>query len=201
VSDNTRHRALHHPITTTSPSHQPSSTSTRKTSLNIPSIPEVNTDDLPSNITSIPEDRIVDPSLYLSHDDRDSQPSFSDNTPPTNSDDYISSSSTLSSKQVQEILSLVTKQPETHGRISPELLKMLETNQPSSRVSTSTTPMDHPTLLSCDKMSNTAPASMRYTIQQLSRYFGFQSLKIGKYSTMSVNQTFCSLKPLTISWN
>ncbi len=71
MSDNTRHRALHHPITTTSPSHQPSSTSTRKTSLNIPSIPEVNTDDLPSNITSIPEDRIVDPSLYLSHDDRD----------------------------------------------------------------------------------------------------------------------------------
>ncbi len=39
------------------------------------------------------------------------------------------------------------------------------------------TPSRHPILLSSDKMSNGAPRQIRLTTQQLSRHFGFRSLK------------------------
>jgi hypothetical protein len=63
-----------------------------------------------------------------------------------------------------------------HGRVTPELLHLLQSPCTSLK-STSTTPDGHPTLLSPDKMSNTAAAHACLTVQQLSCYLGFYSLK------------------------
>jgi hypothetical protein len=54
-----------------------------------------------------------------------------------------------------------------HGKITPELLHALKGESYQPKRSTSTT-SNHPTLLSFDKMSNTAPQHMRFTVQQLS---------------------------------
>jgi hypothetical protein len=87
------------------------------------------------------------------------------------------STSPISSKKIQEILQNITKHLETHDCITPELLHLLGQDKIRSMVSTSTTPSDHPTLLSSNKMSNTVSNNKRFTVQQLSRYFGFRSLK------------------------
>ncbi len=84
--------------------------------------------------------------------------------------------SPLSTKQIQEIVSIVTTTLQKNGRITPELLHYLKLDS-SPGVSNSATPDNHPTLFSSDKMSNTAPGFSRYTVQQLSHYFGFQSFK------------------------
>jgi len=85
------------------------------------------------------------------------------------------STSPLSSKQIQEIF-YVTKHLEMHGCITPDLLHLLGQDKTRSMISTSSTPSDHPSLLSSDKMSNTM-STKRFTIQQLSRYFGFRLFK------------------------
>jgi hypothetical protein len=64
-----------------------------------------------------------------------------------------------------------------HGRTTPELINLLKQDKSGSTTSTSTTPSDHPMLLSSDKMSNTVSTTKRFTIQQLSCYFRFQSFK------------------------
>jgi hypothetical protein len=87
-----------------------------------------------------------------------------------------SSPSPLSPKQVQEILCLVTTTLEKDVRITLELLHYLRDPCSSTKTSSST-PTGHPVLLSSDKMSNTAPNHMRYTVQQLSQYYGFRSFK------------------------
>jgi hypothetical protein len=76
----------------------------------------------------------------------------------------------LSPKQIQDILQKITSHLELHGQITPKLLKLLDQDFPSTKNKTSTTPINRPTLLSSDKMSNTAPTSMRFTVQQLSRH-------------------------------
>jgi hypothetical protein len=58
-----------------------------------------------------------------------------------------------------------------------ELINFIKDGYSSQKNSTSSTPNGHATLPSSDKMSNTAPKHVRYTIQQLSHYFGFRSLK------------------------
>jgi hypothetical protein len=73
-------------------------------------------------------------------------------------------------------VSLITTTLQKNGRITPELLHYLKLYS-SPGVSNSTTPDNHPTLFSSDKMSNTAPGFSRYTVQQLSHYFGFRSFK------------------------
>jgi len=74
----------------------------------------------------------------------------------------------LSDTQLKEIISLVITNLRKHGKITPELLHALKGESYQPKRSTSTTPSNHPTLLSCDKMSNTAPQHMRFTVQQLS---------------------------------
>jgi hypothetical protein len=81
------------------------------------------------------------------------------------------STSSLSSKQVQEVLQQVTKQLELHRKFTPELVKLLEIGKPASNISTSSTPSDHPTLLSSDKMSNIVSAPKRFTIQQIALFW------------------------------
>jgi hypothetical protein len=97
---------------------------------------------------------------------------------PTNSSFFDSSevSSHLSPKQIQELVTQITQYINQHGRVTPELLHLLQSPCTSLK-STSTTPDGHPTLLSPDKMSNTAAAHTHLTVQQLSRYLGFRSLK------------------------
>jgi hypothetical protein len=95
---------------------------------------------------------------------------------PTIDDSFIPPS-TLSPNQINSILKKVTYHLETHGRITPELLKLLDHDTSSSKHSTSSTPSNHPTLMSSDKMSRTAVMTTHFTVQQLSRYFGFRSLK------------------------
>jgi hypothetical protein len=82
----------------------------------------------------------------------------------------------LSDTQLKEIISLVITNLRKHGKITPELLHALKGESYQPKRSTSTT-SNHPTLLSFDKMSNTAPQHMRFTVQQLSWYFGFRPFK------------------------
>jgi hypothetical protein len=71
----------------------------------------------------------------------------------------------------------VTNHLQQHGKIIPKLLHLLKTDSLQPKRSTSSTPSNHPILLSSDKMLNTVPSHMRYTVQQLTRYFGFRSFK------------------------
>jgi len=167
VSENTRHRSSRRPIssasistrkvkTTSALPNQPSSlpvssTQVHETSTSLPIIPE-DDDDIP--FESLPH--------TVSHNE--------DNTRTT-------TSSPLSTKQIQEILNFVTKQLEKNGCISPALLKHLDPNNTPTKISSSSIPPNHPTLLSSDKMSSTAPSSMQFKVQQFSRYFGFWSFK------------------------
>jgi hypothetical protein len=89
----------------------------------------------------------------------------------------VQPSSPLSDTQIKEILHLVTTHLQQYGKITPELLNLLKIDSLQPQRSTSSTPSNHPILLSSDKMSNTAPNHMRYTVQQLSQYFGFCSFK------------------------
>jgi hypothetical protein len=92
-------------------------------------------------------------------------------------DSSTTPNSQLSSTQIQEITTAIVNHLQKHGRITTNLINFIKDNYSSSTNSTSSTPIDRPFLLSSDKMSNTAPKHTRYTIQQLSRYFGFRSLK------------------------
>jgi hypothetical protein len=84
--------------------------------------------------------------------------------------------SSLSEKQIVEISTAVVYHLKKHGRIMTDLLHFLQ-GERFSRKPTSTTPPGRPVLLSSDKMSSTAVAHARFSVQQLSRYFGFRSLK------------------------
>jgi hypothetical protein len=83
----------------------------------------------------------------------------------------------LSPTQIQEIAKAIISYLQKHGRVTTDLLHFIRDGYSSSKNSTSTTPEGHPTLLASAKMSNTAPSHYRFTIQQLSRYFGFRSFK------------------------
>jgi hypothetical protein len=163
VSDNTRHRSLRRPVIT--------SRKTRTTSLDNPidntmlphGTSSQSTNNIPSSLPTILE---TTNSQHLLEVDEFNSPNTSS-----------PSTSSLSSKQIQDILRNVTKHLETHGRITPEFLHLLGQDTTCPIVSTSTTPSDHPTLLSSDKMSNTVSNNKRFTVQQLSHYFGFRSFK------------------------
>ncbi len=85
--------------------------------------------------------------------------------------------SNLSSTQLQEIATAITNHLQKRGRVTMELINFIKDGYSSSTNSTSSTPSGHPSLLSSDKMSNVAPKHSRYTVQQLSHYFGFCSFK------------------------
>lgn len=72
------------------------------------------------------------------------------------------SSSNLSPTQIKESANAVISHLQKHGCISVELINFIN---------------GHPTSLSSGKMLNTAPLHCCFTIQQLSWYFGFHSLK------------------------
>jgi hypothetical protein len=86
-------------------------------------------------------------------------------------------SSTLSPTQIREITSAIFSHLQKHGKVTLDLINFIKDGLSSSTAPTSTTPNDRPTLMSSDKMSSTSASYHRYTIQQLSRYFGFRSLK------------------------
>ncbi len=77
--------------------------------------------------------------------------------------------SSLSPAQISHITNASTSHLKKHGHSTTELLNFICDGYQSSN-STSTTPDDRPTLMSSNKMH-------RFTILQLSRYFGFHSLK------------------------
>ncbi len=164
VSDNTHHRSSRQPISTVI-----NKTKQTPTSIDRPAYPvldsSTSTPVINNNISPLPI--IPEDSNLLSPLSPKIQSSTIDPPP--------ASSTNLSPKQIQDILQKVTRHLELHGQITPELLKMLDTDKSPAKITTSTSPVNCPTLLSSDKMSNTAPASMRFTVQQLSRYFGFRS--------------------------
>jgi hypothetical protein len=60
-----------------------------------------------------------------------------------------------------------------------DLLRFIQgvANRRSLQHSTSTTPDDHPELLSCDKVPSFYPKTRRFSIPELHRYLGFRQLK------------------------
>jgi hypothetical protein len=141
VSDNTRHRSSPQPVSNITNSIKKSTTSTTQSdslAISLPlSTPVINADtsslpiipednDLTSPLSSEPFSNIIDPSLV----------------PHPN----------LSPKQVQDILQKITSHLEIHGQITPELLRLLDQDLPSTKNITSTTPVNRPTLLSSDKI-------------------------------------------------
>lgn len=86
-------------------------------------------------------------------------------------------SSSLSPKQTQEIIIKITETFKKHGRVTLELINLFQTQHFTNQKSTSTTPLRHLTFLSSNKMADTAPSCFRLTVQQLSRYLGFRTLK------------------------
>jgi hypothetical protein len=85
--------------------------------------------------------------------------------------------SQLSPKQIQDMALKITKYLQKHGHVTPELLHMIHSQHETTNKSTPSTPSGHPILLSSNKMSNTAASHTRLTVQQVSRYLGFCSLK------------------------
>jgi hypothetical protein len=83
----------------------------------------------------------------------------------------------LSPKQIQEITTAVIRHLKKHGCVTTELINFIRDGYSSPKNTTSSTPVGRPTLLASDKMSNTAPCHTRFTIPQLSRCYGFRSLK------------------------
>ncbi len=106
----------------------------------------------------------------------------SDDTIPSTFEEPLESAlqqgtSNLSSTQIQEIATAITNHLQKHGKVTMELINFIKDGYSSSTNSTSSTPSGHPSLLSSDKISNATPKNSRYTIPQLSRYFGFRLFK------------------------
>jgi hypothetical protein len=89
----------------------------------------------------------------------------------------LSSTSTLSPVQIKEITNAIIDHLQIHGRVTITLIKFIKDGYSSTTNSTSSTPTEHPILLSSNKMSNAAPKHLHFTIPRLSRYFGFRSFK------------------------
>ncbi len=164
VSDNTHHRSSRQPISTVI-----NKTKQTPTSIDRPAYPVLDS----STSTPVTNNNISP--LPIIPEDSNLLSPLSPKIQSTTIDPPPASSTNLSPKQIQDILQKVTRHLELHGQITPELLKMLDTDKSPAKITTSTSPVNCPTLLSSDKMSNTTPASMRFTVQQLSRYFGFRS--------------------------
>jgi hypothetical protein len=96
-----------------------------------------------------------------------------DNFPTLNIDEQ----SKLSPVQIKEMVTLITSHLVKHGKITLDLINVLKDGPSPSTIPTSNTPKDRPILLSSDKMSSSTASHHRFTIPQLSRYFGFRSLK------------------------
>lgn len=183
VSDNTRHRLLRRPISINTTTSKKTQSPHITTNLIMPTSPSpLETSDSTALLPSIPENDVP-------------MSCSSPSTIPGVSDNQSAPSTILSPKQVHEILQRVTAHLETYGQITPELLRLLDMNKTPSKVSTSTTPSNRPTLLSSDKMSNTAPATMRFTVQQLSRYFGFHFFKNWEVLHDVCQPNFSFIKP------
>jgi hypothetical protein len=163
VSDNTHFKNNRHPIlsSTQMTTSKTTPSITKKTSsLHLLDSPTTDT-----NIqTNTYDDDIID-------DASESSPIATNLSLPT------TSSSPLSSTQIQEISTAILNHLKKHGKITMELINFIKDGYSSQKNSTSSTPNDHATLPSSDKMSNTAPKHVRYTIQELSCYFRFRSLK------------------------
>jgi len=166
VSDNTQFRNKRRPIVTNKP---PSTTDTSS---------EVTTsapnEASPTNTAPVTPDQLFQ-ELGL--------PPTPDNT------------SSLSPSQIQAITTAIIKHLQQHGRITPSLINFIKDGYTNPRNATSTTPQGRPILLSCDKMSNTAPQNIRFTVQQLSRYFGFRSFKSWDNLYETCQSNFSFIKP------
>jgi hypothetical protein len=149
VSDNTHHKASRRPVVSKKPSQS------HDNSVGAPSPPS--TSALPTVSESNPS---IGANIFA-----DLNLSSSDVAP-----------SSLSEKQIVEISTPVVNHLKKRGRITTDLLHFLQ-GERFSRKPTSTTPPGRPVLLSSDKMSSTAVAHARFSVQQLSHYFGFRSLK------------------------
>jgi hypothetical protein len=159
VSDNTRNRKSDRPSSRPSPPIQDTTFTPPDTSNLSPSVP--------TTLPSISEE--------------DSTPTTTDQTtslleelnlPP----DALSSSK-LSPTQIQEISTAIINHLKKYGQVTTELLNFIRDGYMSKKNSTSSTPVGRPILLASDKMSHTAPSHYRFTIQQLSHYYGFRSFK------------------------
>jgi hypothetical protein len=160
VSDNTRNRKTHRP-SSRSLSSIPDTTSTPPDTSNIsPSVP---TTTLPSISEEVSPPNTTDSPTSLLEEL---------NLPP----DALSTSQ-LSPIQIQEISTAIVNHLKKYGQVTTDLLNFIHDGYTSKKNSTSSTPVGHPILLASNKMSNTAPSHHRFTIPQLSRYYGFQSLK------------------------
>jgi hypothetical protein len=92
-------------------------------------------------------------------------------------DSSIFNAPQLSSTQILEVSTAVINHLKKHGKITLDLINFLNKGYTTSSNPTSRTPDDLPSILSSDKPSSTMSQHHRYTVQQLSRYFGFRSLK------------------------
>ncbi len=178
VSDNTRHRKQRRPVYTKS--RETSSTSAHSMPIN------------ETHPNFIPSPSLSHNFIQESSDLPVINETYEDNTPTVtgvitdpitstlkdlNIDPSSLSSPHLSQTQIQEITTAIIRHLTKHGKITLELINFIKDGYSSSKNTTSTTPVGRPTLMSSDKMSNTAPLQSRFTIQQLSRYFGFRSFK------------------------
>jgi hypothetical protein len=112
--------------------------------------------------------------------------------PPTLSSpqDLPSPSSPFSLKQVQEILHLVTNTLETNVRITPKLLHSLQVTPSITRASTSSTPDDHPMLLSSDKCLILLRVLCNIQSNNYHVILVFIHSRIGRFFMMYVNRIF-----------
>jgi hypothetical protein len=91
--------------------------------------------------------------------------------------DPLPQASSLSPAQIQEISTKIVSHLQKHGRITLDLINLMNDGPSSSTTPTLSTPKDRPIFLSSDKMSSSTASHHHFTVPQLSRYFGFRSLK------------------------
>jgi hypothetical protein len=162
ISDNTRFRNNRRPVILPKPAKDPEPQAPTSCSL-------APVDDTSSSLSIDGHSQQSGDPIHLPHD-RSILRDLHLDLPPA-------SSSPLSPTQVCEITTTVAQHLEKHRKITLDLINLLRDRYPPSSIPTSSTPICCPSQLSSDKMSSAAPTNMHFTVQQLSRYFGFRSLK------------------------
>jgi hypothetical protein len=140
---------------------------------------------IPNNTPKGPTTSTNESNLHLSTDlpmitemvDTPLSPETSISTLKELSIDSLAQPSSLSPTEIKEIYTIIVSHLQKHGKITLDLINLLKDGPPSSHTPTSSTPKDRPTLLSSDKMPSSTASHHRFTIPQLSRHFGFRSLK------------------------
>jgi len=103
---------------------------------------------------------------------------------PTTSSQQSTALQTLSPECIAQVAEMCTLSLQSDGIISQKLVNTLirqglicPSNTSSSRLPSSTTPMDRPEILPCDKVPSATLYRRHITIPQLHRYLGFCTLK------------------------